>query len=491
MTTEQLGELVSALGSLSPAADDRERIDRIRVLEAIKGACAAAQARETVAFKASQRQEQEDAGIPAREVGRGIGHQVALARRESPHRGGRYVGLADALVHEMPHTYSALAQGRISEWRATLVVQATACLSVRDREAVDAELAERLDRLGDRALADTARGLADKLDPHAAVQRRRKAETDRRVTLRPQPDTMVSLHGLLPAEHGVAAYASLSVAADRLRAEGDPRSRNQVMADLLVDRLTGRTATAAAPQSWAERIAATTWDDCDSTRTDDAEPAVSSARTATGEGSAEGRGEGGAGDDAPDDPDLRKVRAALPSGVEIQLVMTDQTLFGVGPDADEPAHLGGYGTIPAPLARELVTDALERAGLAGDLTAWLRRLYLHPVSGTLVQMDSRRRTVPDALGQFLRTRDRYCRTPWCNAPIRHLDHVVPDAAGGRTSEPNLQGLCEACNYAKESPGWWARPGPDGAGRTVEISTPTRHRYLSEPPIPPGAGRRSA
>ena len=63
---------------------------------------------------------------------------MALARRESPHRGSRLVGLAQALVHEMPATMAALRAGEISEWRATLVARETACLTREDRQVADA-----------------------------------------------------------------------------------------------------------------------------------------------------------------------------------------------------------------------------------------------------------------------------------------------------------------------------------------------------------------
>ncbi len=72
--------------------------------------------------------------------------------------------------------------------------------------------------------------------------------------------------------------------------------------------------------------------------------------------------------------------------------------------------------------------------------------------------------------------------------MRHADHVVRAAAGGPTSAANGQGLCEACNYAREAPGWRALPGPDpelGAGQEVEVTTPTGHRYRSRPPPLPG------
>ena len=71
------------------------------------------------------------------------------------------------------------------------------------------------------------------------------------------------------------------------------------------------------------------------------------------------------------------------------------------------------------------------------------------------------RTFPAGLAKFLVLRDQTCRTPWCDAPVRHRDHVVPVEEGGATSAGNGQGLCEACNHAKQAHGWLARPGPPG------------------------------
>ena len=99
------------------------------------------QARITVAFDLLQRREQAAAGVPAAELGAGVGAQIALARRESPAKGGRLLGLAKALVTEMPHTLAALETGQLNEWRATLLVRETACLSAEERAAVDEELA--------------------------------------------------------------------------------------------------------------------------------------------------------------------------------------------------------------------------------------------------------------------------------------------------------------------------------------------------------------
>ncbi|HET7173270.1 MAG TPA: DUF222 domain-containing protein [Nocardioidaceae bacterium] len=440
-----LADVLGVLRGLEPAADDVARVDQIRALEEVKSAAAAAQATVTAAFVASQRREQGERGVPSELVGRGVVAQVALARRESPHRAARCVGWAQILTAELPHTLAALRRGEATEWRAMLVARETAWLSAEHRARVDAEMAGRLGQWGDRRTEAEARRWAYRLDPAGFVGRRARAEADRRVSIRPAPDTMTYLGALLPVTAGVAAYASLARAADTARAAGDPRGRGQLMADTLVERVTGRAA-------------------------------------------------------------------ADPAGVEVNLVMTDQTLFagptaaapGGGPapgpgrnpasprgraasdpsadggpaPADEPAWLDGYGPLPAALARRIV----RRAG-----QVFIRRLFTAPGDGGVVGMESRRRLFPAGLRRLLVVRDQVCRTPWCGAPIRHLDHVVPAAAGGPTSIGNAQGLCAACNHAKQAPGWVSRPGPSGSVVTI---TPTGHRYRSDLPDPPGRAHPS-
>jgi len=235
LTTDDVVVVSAGLRTLGAGAsegvgddDAAGLVDQIRVLEELKSAAAAAQARVTARFAAGQRAARRAAGVLARDAGKGIAAQVALARRDSPVKGSRHLGLAEALVGEMPHTMAALEAGQLSEWRATVLVRETACLSREHRGQVDAELAARpggLGELGDRAVAVEARRIGYRLDPHAVTDRARKAESERRVTLRPAPDTMSLLSGLLPARQGVAAYAALTRHADSQRAEGDERSR--------------------------------------------------------------------------------------------------------------------------------------------------------------------------------------------------------------------------------------------------------------------------
>ncbi len=432
LTAHDVVRMAAAVRSLGcPDDDPGELIDRIARLEELKSTIAAAQARLTAVFAARQRADRRSAGISADEAGKGVGAQIALARRESPHRGSRHLGLAEALVSELPHTLAALEAGQISEWRATLIARETACLSLEHRRHVDAELAARplgLGALGTRELVSEAKRIGYRLDPHAVTCRASHAASGRYVSLRPAPDTMTWLGALLPAAQGVAAYTALTTAADTTRAAGDHRCRGQLMADTLVERVTGQTTAAAVP-------------------------------------------------------------------IEVQLIMTDSTLLA---GDSEPADLHGIGPIPAPLARTWLrgghadtdtdtdTDTQSPTShttvAAAAATAWVRRLYTHPRSGQLVAMESKRRRFDGQLRRFVITADRICRTPWCDAPIRHIDHPTRAADGGKTSADNSQGLCEACNYAREAAGWRIKRHP---GRVTEYITPTSHIYTSHPPPPVG------
>ncbi|OBI21378.1 HNH endonuclease [Mycobacterium sp. E2327] len=389
-------------------ADEAALIERIAELEREKSAAAAGQARLAAALDALRRSNEAAAGVPAAQRGRGVASEIALARRDSPARGGRHLGFAKALVYEMPHTLAALECGALSEWRATLIVRESACLDVEDRRTLDAELCadpDKLNGVGDARLAASAKAIAYRLDPHAVVERAAKAENERTVTIRPAPDTMTYVTALLPVTQGVSVYAALRREADT-RCDG--RSRGQIMADTLVERVTGRDA-------------------------------------------------------------------AIPTPIAVNLVLSDATLLG-GDNA--PADLGGYGPIPAAVARAMVSSALaDRRS-----RATLRRLYAHPRSGALVAMESRARLFPRGLATFVEMRDQRCRTPYCDAPIRHRDHARPWAAGGPTTADNGMGCCELCNYVKEAAGWRVRTTVDeNHTHTAEFTTPTGQTYRSTAP----------
>jgi hypothetical protein len=165
------------------------------------------------------------------------------------------------------------------------------------------------------------------------------------------------------------------------------------------------------------------------------------------------------------------------------MVISDQALLGV---ENAAAVIAGYGSVPSAIAQDLISQAVadQRS------QATLRRLYATPATGALVAMESRARTFPKGLADFIGVRDQRCRTPYCDAPIRHRDHATPHRAGGSTSRVNGLGLCERCNYTKEAHGWRVSTETAKNGtHTAEFTTPTGACHHSTAPPMPGTPAR--
>jgi hypothetical protein len=405
---------------------DADRVDLLGALEELKSAAAAVQARVTAAFDASQRAAQAAAGVPARDQGKGVAAQVGLARRESVSRGSQHLGLARILTGNLPRTLEALAAGKLNEWRTTLLVREAASTAPEHWEAVDTWVGEQIDRL-------------------ARLGDRQLVAQARKLTYRLDPESAVRRARKATADRRVTcrpapdtmAYLSALLPV-----------KDAVAAYAALSRAADAATAAGDPRGRGQLMADTLVDRVTATTTSE------DARTTV--------------------------------GVEVQVVMTDRALLH---GDTEPAYVPGYGPIPAALARDWLTSTgCATSATARSAQVWVRRLYTHPHTGQLVAMDSHRRLFTGGLRDFLLTRDQVCRVPWCDAPIRHGDHVVDHQAGGSTSAVNGQGTCVAHNHAKQAFGWRARPAPDAdrPGRhAVEITTPTGHTYRSTAPPLPG------
>jgi len=407
----KFAEFTRWLEQCDEPGDSAAYIDRIRAEENLRCALAARQAKDTTDFVAKRTSEQRALGEPRSRVRRGIAKEVGLARRISHFDATRYVGQVGILTTELPETFARLSAGETSEYRVLLVARETAWLAPEHRATADREIAPQLKDLGNRKTVALAKQLAYRLDPHGYLARMRQAESERHVSVRPLPDNMVRLNATLPMKQGIAAYAALDAHARRhTGVNGETRSRSQLMADTLVERVTG--------QAEADQVS-----------------------------------------------------------IQVNIVMTDQTLFNAGENSNEPAQVVGGDTIPAALARRMVLDT------TGDAEVFLRRLYLNQ-SGQLAGMESKARLFTANQRHFLMLRDQTCRTPWCDAPVRHYDHIDPAGRNGPTHTSNGQGLCEACNYAKQAPGWRQSVEDD----EIVTTTPTGHVYRSRAPDLPGKPR---
>ena len=395
-----LADGVAECADLEDAGEvpDAVRIDRIARLEKLKAAAAALQAAESVRFAQSQASAQLAADVHPDKIGRGIADQLGLACRVSGFEAARRLGVARALWFDLPETYRLLVGGEISEHVASLVVAETRHLDAGARRDVDVKvIAAGIERMGPRSAAACARKHAYEADPQRYVQRGRTERKNRRVTLRPAPDTMSMLSGYLPAEQGVACLKSLREQTDALKAAGDPRCRDQIMADTLVERITGQASA----------------------------------------------------------PDV---------SAEVQIIMPLETLLNANDQT--AADVEGYGPLPADIARDIVASSKGRL--------WWRRLYAAPVGGPIVGADPYRRRIDGFLRKLIMLRARWCRDPFCDAPIRHIDHIQRYSDAGLTIYLNGREACERGNYVREMPGWKLEAvssGLDGQPHTIKITTP--------------------
>jgi hypothetical protein len=426
----------------------------VAVADQLSSALQAVSMRASVALDDAIRAEDEAAELPERQVGLRSAGEISRASRVPPTTARRRLAASRRLVEDMPQTFGALADGTITVEAARTVGRRVGVLDPRLREQADRAIHEHLPALVSRDATTWNRemtGLITRLDADGAAERHREAVTNRNVTIRPTDDGMGRVTALLPGLDAAAIRKKLSLSAEAAVVSGDPRTHGQIMADHFADLV------------------------------------------------------------------LERREGIDPVGLDVCVVVTDRTLLS--PAHEDPAVIEGMGPLPAAPIRQRIRKgvpagpgtfgpassgpAFDRESdwadgeddqdpiLTDDARILLRRVLTDPEDGQLVGLESRARSFPAGMARMIRLRDAgTCPSPYCNAPIRHHDHIEPWADGGRTTVDNGNGLCAYCNLVKELLGSAVRTtAPDQphtvrwttrAGRTDEV-TPT----ALIPGLPPG------
>ncbi|MCE3554612.1 13E12 repeat family protein [Pseudonocardia sp. RS11V-5] len=220
-----------------------ERVARIEELVRLRNSLDAEIATEVREFAREEVEARLDQAVVAPEqVEAGIVAQLGLALRVSPTRARVQLRLARDLHAGLQRVRAAFAAGELDERKVAAIVAAASHLDRGERAEVDRRLSERdLPGLGHRRVADLARSIVAAVAPERFAERARAAARERHVSIRPLEDGMVRLSAVLPVERGVACYAALRKAVTEHWVSPDPvtRTRGQLMADTLVERLTG------------------------------------------------------------------------------------------------------------------------------------------------------------------------------------------------------------------------------------------------------------
>jgi hypothetical protein len=479
-------EVTTGADVLSGLAD-ADVLASITALETIAHMAQAQQAILTAHLTATRTAVREAKKKSVRGVRVEVARDITLHRGSNATRAQKVVDAANQAPDECPGLFEHWIHGEVSEDQVVIFFDETHLLIPDGRRAADEDVADLAPMIGLKELRHRLRTITARLEPELAAERARKALEDRHVSSRCRGDSMMKLNALLPGIAGQGVDTILTGYAKKRRAAGDERTEAQIKADALTGIVIGwARATHNTPKSFAathqiKTHGATPPDGPDisdlPTPVDgsgndqlpgldvpdfkDEPPGfteVGQARAAFEEflrnpaGTAAGTASpGGTAVKVGDSIDAESPITGHPPtgtgvlppgvGVQVNLVITDFSAFGI---TDNPAEIFGLGPLPAPLARQLIDEAVAKHA------ATRKKRSTDPASGALVGMESRSRVFPDQLGQLIAFRDQHCRHPYCDSPIKHLDHIHPHAHGGPTSFSNGQGLCARHNLIKDT-----------------------------------------
>lgn len=154
----------------------------------------------------------------------------------------RRIELATALANRLPKTRRAVADGKIDLHKASKIAGPTAALSAAQAREVDAIMSTRLAGKTPTQLRRSTNYVVHKVDPAGTAARAMLRRADRKVALVHKDDGMSRLLVDLPAEVASAAYARVDRMARELRGKREPRTSDQLRADVLADVLLGHAS---------------------------------------------------------------------------------------------------------------------------------------------------------------------------------------------------------------------------------------------------------
>ncbi len=387
-----------------------------------------------------------------------LADEVAMIMNCSRAEATTLATVAWTLIHRLPDTWAALADGELNWSRARAIAQEIERygpeLDPHVARTVEAVVLPQAAELPVGRLRSLVRTEVARYDAEAAERRRRKAAAAADVFLRRSAlEGMREFVTLVPQPVAAAMLSTVDACARQAKADGDLRPVGQIRAEVMTH-LTLRPWDDSRPAVTAElRVLAP----LNSLLPDPAAPETG------------GR-----------PPGVAEVDEEHITAAHLRALLT--ALDAVCP-----------GGLQAPTGGSLHLDLL---GTGGGLLATLTRRELEQAvrRGCLQHPDRSCRCPvvqrPARTGSYSPTaaqrrwgtaRDHGCRHPGCRnrAGWTDLDHVVPHAEGGPTDCDNLCCLCRRHHRLKtHAPGWSFHLDADGA---LLVTTPSGVTRISRPP----------
>lgn len=392
--------------------------------------------------------------------------EIAAALRISPNTAQHRIDTANLLVHHLPETTRALADGSISTAHANAIARESAPLIYGGADKsiiakIEAKALASAEFATPNQISVAIRKAVAQVSPQELEERFASAREGRKVICYPERDGMATISALLTAPDARLVMRSLE---QRIKAEQDGsksqwRSADQRRADAFVEILTNSERVSQTARVAANSNVSQSGINPNSSHADanvdslHADMNVHSQHADVNVGSQHADMNVGASlaQVNPQSVPFNNIHPTSGKGsaMTINVIVDLPTLLGL---AENPAELSGYGAIPASLARELAASH-----------QW-RRFITDPVTGALLEVGRERYQPPAALVDFINARDKTCRFPGCRraAELSDIDHAIPWEEGGETSPANLGALCRRHHRLKTHGGWKIESNPDGS-----------------------------
>ncbi len=229
---------------------------RIAAQERLSHAVQATQMCDTTAFTTVRHTDDVQQQVPDHLHGRTAATELASAMVITPTSARFRIHDATRAVADHPALLSLVGTGSVSMTGLRGVLSATEVLDPDLRRAVDGQLAAdaMTSRLTPGRLAQAAERRVLAADPLAADKRAERARLRRSVRLSDPIDGTAAVLARLRAEEALAVFTRLDRTARGMRRDGDERSIDDLMADVLVESLLGVALvggeSAASPATW-------------------------------------------------------------------------------------------------------------------------------------------------------------------------------------------------------------------------------------------------
>ena len=371
---------------------------------------------------------------------------VAAKLRISPATAQRKIDTARTLTTFLPLTSEALATGSISASHANAIVQETAAIIERGADPLiiqemETKAISYAEFHTPNQVGRKLKTLIANLDP-ASFEEISSIEREKRsVQMFPSDHGMATIVALLPAIEAQSIMNLINDCAKRAQNSDYLIARSAVESSKLMQSEVGKDSFLTIDAYRADAfialmLAQTSQDLTISSNSDQIDSGLTSEQTS------------GLTSGQTSKPILSHRRP-----ITIQLTMDLAKMLGL---QNNPAHLNGYGPIPASIARELAMDA-----------KW-QKFITDPLTGVLLDYGRQFYVPPQALQDFIIARDRHCRFPGCAQPAHRtdIDHAIPWEEGGKTSPENLGLLCRRHHRLKTHGGWKLESFADGSCKWI-------------------------